>query len=57
MQCTAYAMMFEERTGIPINQIVVAIAVTNGDSQIFVKQKDDYMSSLKHFIDEYYTTL
>tara|TARA_R100001369_G_scaffold91685_2_gene133696 strand:- start:120 stop:518 length:399 start_codon:yes stop_codon:yes gene_type:complete len=57
MQCTAYAMMFEERTGTPINQIVVAIAVTNGDSQIFVKQKDEYMSGLKHFIDEYYSTL
>jgi ATP-dependent exoDNAse (exonuclease V) beta subunit len=57
MQCTAYAIMFEERTGIPINQIVVAIAVTNGDSQIFVKQKDEYMSGLRHFIDEYYSTL
>ena len=57
MQCTAYAMMFEERTGTPINQIVVAIAVTNGDSQIIIKQKDEYMSGLKHFIDEYYSTL
>ena len=57
MQCTAYAIMFEERTGIPINQIVVAIAVTNGDSQIFVKQKDDYMGSLNAFINEYYHSI
>lgn len=57
MQCAAYAVMFEERTGTPINQIVIAIAVANGDSQIFVKQKDDYLRGLNYFIDEYYSKL
>jgi genome maintenance exonuclease 1 len=54
MQCSAYAEMFEERTGRPINQIVVAIAVANGDTQIFVKEKEDYLRGLNFFIDEYY---
>ena len=57
MQCSAYAEMFEERTGRPINQIVVAIAVANGDTQIFVKQKEDYLRGLNFFIDEYYDTV
>jgi len=54
MQCSAYAEMFEERTGRPINQIVVAIAVANSDTQIFVKEKEDYLRGLNFFIDEYY---
>ena len=54
MQCSAYAEMFEERTGRPISQIVVAIAVANGDTQIFVKEKEDYLRGLNFFIDEYY---
>ena len=57
MQCSAYAEMFEERTGKPIDQIVVAIAVANGNPQIFVKEKQDYLRGLKYFIDEYYATL
>ena len=57
MQCSAYAVMFEERTGRPINQIVVAIAVANGDTQIFVKEKEDYLRGLNFFIDEYYDTV
>lgn len=57
MQCSAYAEMFEERTGRPINQIVVAIAVSSGDTQIFVKEKEDYLRGLNFFIDEYYDTL
>ena len=57
MQCSAYAEMFEERTGRPINQIVVAIAVSSGDTQIFVKEKENYLQGLNFFIDEYYDTM
>jgi len=57
MQCSAYAEMFEERTGKPIDQIVVAIAVANGNPQIFMKEKQDYLRGLNYFIDEYYATL
>jgi len=55
MQCTAYAIMFEERTGVPINQLVVAIAVEDGTNQIFVKEKSDfYVESLQRYIGKYW---
>ena len=54
MQCTAYAEMFEERTGMPINQIVVAIAVENGQPQIFKKDKLAYMEPLRQYIGKHY---
>ena len=51
MQCTAYAEMFEERTGMPVNQIVVAVAVEETQqAQIFVREKDKYIQSLMQFI-------
>lgn len=54
MQCTAYAEMFGEITGMPINQIVVAIAVEDGQPQIFKKRKDDYIEPLKTYIGKHY---
>jgi genome maintenance exonuclease 1 len=54
MQCTAYAEMFEERTGMPINQIVVAIAVENGQPQIFKKDKSAYIEPLRQYIGKHY---
>jgi len=55
MQCTAYAEMFGEITGKPINQIVVAIAVADGSHQIFVREKSDYyIESLQRYIGKYW---
>lgn len=48
MQCSAYAVMYEERTGIPVPKIVVMIAVDSDHPQIFVKKRNDYIN---HFID------
>jgi len=56
MQTSAYAEMFEERTGMPINQVVVAIAVENEEPQIFIKKKEDYLGELKRYIDKYHLT-
>lgn len=56
MQTSGYAEMFEERTGIPINQVVIAVAVENEEPQIFVKQKTDYLEELKRYIDKYHLT-
>jgi genome maintenance exonuclease 1 len=50
MQCTAYAIMFEERTGRPIDKIVVAIAVENEQPQIFVRSKLDYVTELMKYV-------
>jgi genome maintenance exonuclease 1 len=56
MQCTAYAEMFEEITGRPINQIVVAIAVEGDNPQFFVRDKHLYVSQLKQYISNYRLT-
>jgi genome maintenance exonuclease 1 len=50
MQCTAYAEMFEERTGLPVNQVVVAIAVENDKPQIFVREKNKYVGELLKYL-------
>jgi len=56
MQAAGYSEMFEERAGIPINQIVIAIAVENEDPQVFIEHKDSYLPGLKRYIDKYFLT-
>ena len=52
MQATAYALMFEERTGKTVNRIVVAIAVDQEDPQIFIKEKKDYIQDLMTYVKQ-----
>ena len=56
MQCAAYAEMFEEITGKPINQLVVAITVAEGFNQIFVRGKDKYLVPLNDYIERYWNS-
>ena len=53
-QETAYAIMFQELTGVKVKQLVTIIAVETGTPQIFVK-KDilTYVPKLKDYIDYY----
>jgi genome maintenance exonuclease 1 len=53
MQCSAYAIMFEEATGIYTPNIVVAIAVEDDNPQIFEKKREDYEPILMDFLKEY----
>ena len=53
MQGAAYAEMFEERTGRPIEQVVIAIANDNMNPQIFVEKKTDYLLPLQEYILSY----
>jgi genome maintenance exonuclease 1 len=53
MQCAAYAIMWEERTGMPITQLVTAIAVDNEQPQIFIEHRDDWDKELIKTINEY----
>jgi genome maintenance exonuclease 1 len=53
MQCAAYAIMYEERTGIPINKLVVLIAVEGEDSQVFVEKRDNWTEELLKCRDFY----
>ncbi len=51
VQTSAYCEMFEERTGTPVNQIVILVVTENGEVQEFVKNKKDYLPILKESIE------
>lgn len=53
MQCTAYALMFSELTGMWIDDIVVLIATGEGEAQLFERQIHDYQKPLMEYIDKY----
>ena len=53
MQCTAYALMFSELTGMWIDDIVVLIATGEGEAQLFERQIHDYRKPLMEYIDKY----
>ena len=52
MQCAAYAIMWEERTGMPIKQLVVCIAGDMGP-QVFIEDRDNWTKELINTINEY----
>lgn len=55
LQSTAYALMFKERTGIPINQIVIMMA-SDGvpEPQIFIRNIEEYVNPLNEKIKAYF---
>jgi hypothetical protein len=53
MQATAYAEMFEERTGRSIDTIVVAISVQSESPQLFVEKKSKYLVPLIEYNERY----
>tara|TARA_B100001094_G_scaffold8773_1_gene7904 strand:- start:2485 stop:3165 length:681 start_codon:yes stop_codon:yes gene_type:complete len=52
MQAAAYSIMWEERTGMPIKQLVVAIAGDHGP-QIFIEDRDNWTEELINTITKY----
>lgn len=53
MQASAYCVMFEERTGIPIDKIVIVIAVDGAEPQVFVEKRDKYILDCAKTILQY----
>jgi hypothetical protein len=53
MQESAYSIMWEERTGIPITQLVTIIAVDNHEPQVFIEHRDNWVRPLKETIAQY----
>jgi genome maintenance exonuclease 1 len=43
MQCAAYAVAFEERTGVPVSRLVIIMAVDDHEPLIFVEKRDDWI--------------
>jgi len=54
IQCTAYAIMYEELFGTPIEQIVILQAGEDGSCKSFVKNKADYEEKLGEAIKGFY---
>jgi hypothetical protein len=54
IQGAAYAEMYEEHFGTPINQIVILVVTEEGTTQIFKKNKQEYLPKLKEAIESFY---
>ena len=53
MQATAYAIMFEELTQIPIPNIVIIINVAGQDTFVFEEKRNNYVEQLRETIRQY----
>lgn len=56
LQTTLYARIFEEMTGIKINQVVILMTVQGGQYKEFVKQTQDYEAKLDEQIQKFRET-
>ena len=53
-QCTAYALMYEELIGTPIDDLVIIMAVDNEQPLIFKEKTQDHIEGLVRAIDYYH---
>lgn len=49
MQASAYSYMFEDRTGIPIQDITILISCETGENQIFFAHRDEWIEGFRKF--------
>lgn len=58
VQASAYAEMYEERMGTPIEQIVILVVTDDGTVQEFVKEKEQmYLDTLKETLDMFHKSM
>ena len=54
IQEAAYAIMVEERTGLPVNNLVTIMAVNSSDEPVvFLEKRDSWVTELKGAIHDY----
>ena len=53
MQEAAYSIMWEERTRMPITQLVTIIAVDQHEPQVFIERRDNWVRPLRDTIEKY----
>ena len=53
MQCSAYAVAFEELTGIPVSRLVILMAVDDEDPLVFIEKRDTWVSDFKKLREDY----
>lgn len=52
-QESAYAVMYEETMGVPIKKLVTVITSAEGNSQVFVEHRDDWIGEFIKLRDDY----
>ena len=57
IQCAAYASMYEEHTGEPVEDVVIMMVAEDGEVQLFEKKTADYLPQLEVLMDEFYETV
>lgn len=53
MQTSAYAVMFEERTGIPVGHLVIIMSVDDDQPLIFKEKRDDWINRFIELREDY----
>jgi genome maintenance exonuclease 1 len=53
MQCSAYAVAFEEMTGIPVPQLIIIMGVDDEESLIFSEKRNTWIGKFKEIREEY----
>lgn len=53
MQTSAYAVMFEELTGVPVNRLVIIMGVDNEDALIFQEKRNVWIGEFKRIREDY----
>jgi len=53
MQTSAYAVMFEERTGIPVGKLVIIMSVDDEQPLIFTEKRDDWINMFIDLREDY----
>ena len=54
LQATSYAIMWQERTGMRVDQIVILISCEDGIVQEIIRTPNEFVPQLKKTIDRYY---
>lgn len=54
MQCSAYAVAFEEMTKLPVNRLIVIMAVEDEDPLIFQERRDTWIEGFVDLREEYH---
>ena len=54
MQEAAYAIMWEERTGMPITNLVTIMDIDNEEPMVYIEHRDNWTAKLKETIELYH---
>jgi len=49
MQASAYSYMFEDRTGIPIQDVTILISCETGETQVFFAHRDEWINGFREY--------